>query len=98
MNTVINPPAKKCDPQTLRQQVKQTAAKPRERAESMPSGIYTDKEFMDFETREIFRKEWISLCHVSQVAKPGGLMTMQPRTGEVSTRSASAMTSRYQRL
>ena len=71
MNTVISPPAKKSDPQALYQQVKVTAAKPRERAESMPSGIYTDKDFMDFETREIFRKEWISLCHVSQVAKAG---------------------------
>ena len=71
MNTVISPPAKKSDPQALYQQVKATAAKPRERAETMPSGIYTDKDFMDFETREIFRKEWISLCHVSQVAKAG---------------------------
>ncbi|MDP4898970.1 MAG: aromatic ring-hydroxylating dioxygenase subunit alpha [Akkermansiaceae bacterium] len=51
--------------------VLQNAAKPRERSETMPSGVYTDAAFMEFETKEIFRKEWISVCHVSQVAKAG---------------------------
>lgn len=48
-----------------------TAALPRERSQSLPAGAYLDPAFADFEKREIFRKEWISLCHVSQLAKPG---------------------------
>jgi phenylpropionate dioxygenase-like ring-hydroxylating dioxygenase large terminal subunit len=47
------------------------AALPRERSESLPAGAYLDPAFADFEKREIFRKEWISLCHISQLAKPG---------------------------
>lgn len=48
-----------------------TAALPRERSESLPAGAYRDPSFAEFEKHEIFRKEWISLCHVSQLAKPG---------------------------
>ncbi len=47
------------------------AALPRERSESLPAGAYSDPAFADFEKREIFRKEWISLCHISQLARPG---------------------------
>lgn len=47
------------------------AALPRGRSESLPAGAYADPEFAEFEKKEIFRKEWISLCHVSQLAKPG---------------------------
>ena len=43
----------------------------RERSESLPSGAYSDPAFADFEKREVFRKEWISLCHLSQLANPG---------------------------
>ena len=46
-------------------QLLEAAALPREQAQSSPAGIYTSPEFLDFETKAIFRKEWISLAHVS---------------------------------
>lgn len=49
----------------------ETAAKPREQSTTMPAAIYTDPAFHDFENAEIFHKEWISLCHVSQIPNPG---------------------------
>ncbi|MGJ8644775.1 MAG: aromatic ring-hydroxylating oxygenase subunit alpha [Luteolibacter sp.] len=54
--------------------VLESANKPRERSGTMPAGVYTDAAFMDFESKEIFRKEWISLCHVSQVSKAGNFV------------------------
>jgi len=57
--------------EALFSQVLEAAALPREKAKSSPAGIYTSPEFLDFETKAIFRKEWISLAHVSQVPNPG---------------------------
>jgi phenylpropionate dioxygenase-like ring-hydroxylating dioxygenase large terminal subunit len=57
--------------EALFSQVLEAAALPREKAQSSPAGIYTSPEFLDFETKAIFRKEWISLAHVSQVPNPG---------------------------
>lgn len=48
-----------------------TAALPREQSCTLPAGAYTDPAFHEFESAEIFAKEWISLCHVSQIPKPG---------------------------
>jgi len=48
-----------------------TADKPREHSSSLPAGSYTDTAFMKFEEAEIFRKEWISLAHVSQIPNAG---------------------------
>ena len=56
---------------TLFSELLEAAALPREQAQSSPAGIYTSPEFLDFETKAIFRKEWISLAHVSQVPNPG---------------------------
>lgn len=55
----------------LLDRISTAAALPREFSESLPAGAYRDPDFADFEKREIFRREWISLCHVSQLAKPG---------------------------
>lgn len=57
--------------EALFSQVLEAAALPREKAQSSPAGIYTSPEFLDFETKAIFRKEWISLAHVSQLPNPG---------------------------
>ncbi len=57
--------------ESLFSQLLEAAALPREKAQSSPAGIYTSPEFLDFETQAIFRKEWISLAHVSQVPNPG---------------------------
>ncbi len=47
------------------------AAKPREQSVTLPAAAYTDSAFHEFENAEIFGKEWISLCHVSQIPKAG---------------------------
>jgi phenylpropionate dioxygenase-like ring-hydroxylating dioxygenase large terminal subunit len=47
------------------------AAKPREQSITLPAGAYTDPGFYEFEKAEIFAKEWISLCHISQIPNPG---------------------------
>ncbi len=47
------------------------AARPLEQAITLPAASYTDTAFAEFETAEIFKKEWISLCHVSQIPNPG---------------------------
>lgn len=69
------------------------ASLPRERSESLPAGAYCDPEFADFEKHEIFRKEWISLAHVSKLKKPGDfvrvdvagepLIAMHGKDGEI---------------
>lgn len=55
----------------LAESILNAAALPRERSESLPAGAYRDPAFADFEKREVFSKEWISLCHVSQLGNPG---------------------------
>jgi len=47
------------------------AAKPREQSTTLPAAAYTDPAFYEFEKAEIFAKEWISLCHISQIPNPG---------------------------
>ncbi|MEO8615449.1 MAG: aromatic ring-hydroxylating dioxygenase subunit alpha [Luteolibacter sp.] len=47
------------------------ADRPREESCTLPAAAYTDPTFLEFESTEIFHKEWISLCHVSQLPKPG---------------------------
>ncbi|MEM9281445.1 MAG: aromatic ring-hydroxylating dioxygenase subunit alpha [Verrucomicrobiota bacterium] len=47
---------------------------PRQRSRSLPSGAYVNSEFMSWEAQEIFRKEWISLGHISQVPKAGDFL------------------------
>lgn len=67
-------PAKSIDSEgldSLFAQVVEAASLPSEQARSCPSGVYTSPGFLDFETRSIFRREWISLAHVSQVPEPG---------------------------
>ncbi|MFD2256553.1 aromatic ring-hydroxylating dioxygenase subunit alpha [Luteolibacter algae] len=71
MNTVMDLAGENTMNQELYAKVLETAAKPRERAESMPPDLYTNPDFMDFEKKEIFQKDWISLCHVSQLSKAG---------------------------
>lgn len=49
----------------------EAASKPREQSTTLPAGAYSDPAFLKFEEEEIFKKEWISLCHVSQLTKAG---------------------------
>ncbi|MCB1098346.1 MAG: Rieske 2Fe-2S domain-containing protein [Verrucomicrobiae bacterium] len=47
------------------------SVKPREQSESLPAASYFDPDFLRFEKEEIFHKEWISLCHISQIPRAG---------------------------
>ncbi len=51
--------------------IRQAASLPRERSITLPAAAYLDADFLAFEEAEIFKKEWISLCHVSQIPNPG---------------------------
>ncbi len=59
------------DTETLLARVIESAELPREQSQSLPPGAYIDPAFLDFEASEIFRKEWISLAHISQLPNPG---------------------------
>jgi|GEM_PF-2232320 len=56
---------------TLQDSILAAADKPREKSLTHPAAAYTDPTFHAFENAEIFHKEWISLCHVSQVPNAG---------------------------
>jgi phenylpropionate dioxygenase-like ring-hydroxylating dioxygenase large terminal subunit len=76
MSTVAPAPAPpaKSDPapdDSLFASILAAAAKPREQSTTLPAAAYTDPAFHDFENAEIFAKEWISLCHVSQIPNAG---------------------------
>lgn len=47
------------------------AAKPLVQSVTLPAASYTEPAFQEFETAEIFQKEWISTCHVSQIPNAG---------------------------
>ncbi len=53
------------------QAVRKAAGKAREHSESGPAGMYVEGEFAEFEAEEIFGKEWISVCHTSQLENAG---------------------------
>ncbi|NJM37317.1 MAG: Rieske (2Fe-2S) protein [Akkermansiaceae bacterium] len=76
MTAIAEPPlpAAKLGPtpsDPLRASILEAASKPREQSTTIPAAAYTDPGFHEFENQEIFRKEWISLCHVSQIPNPG---------------------------
>jgi phenylpropionate dioxygenase-like ring-hydroxylating dioxygenase large terminal subunit len=66
--TVAPAPVKTSDPKPG---ILEAASKPRELSTTLPSTAYTDPAFAKFEENEIFKKEWISLAHVSQIPNPG---------------------------
>ncbi len=52
-------------------EILEAADLPREHSTTLPAAAYTDPDFLKFEEAEIFRKEWISLCHISQIPNAG---------------------------
>lgn len=68
MNHCALPPVKKssCDSLgPLFTAILAAAAKSVEQSITLPAAAYTEPAFYEFETAEIFHKEWISTCHVS---------------------------------
>jgi len=78
MNSTITAPPSTARPRTfepedlsLFAQVLAVADQEKEHSTTLPAGVYTDPVFQKFEEDEIFKKEWISLAHISQIPKPG---------------------------
>jgi phenylpropionate dioxygenase-like ring-hydroxylating dioxygenase large terminal subunit len=57
--------------QALLAEILTSADKPRQNSETLPAAAYTDSSYAEFEEAEIFAKEWVSLCHVSQIQNAG---------------------------
>ena len=49
----------------------------RENARTMPSGFYTSETFSELENEYIFRREWVCLGHVGEIANPGDFFTTE---------------------
>lgn len=73
MITNSRPPISQSDAveKKLFQQILTAANLPREKSTTLPAAAYTDARFLKFEETEIFKKEWISLCHISQIPNAG---------------------------
>lgn len=71
MTSTLATPAPQAPDAALLAQILATASKPREQSCSLPAPTYTDPAFLKLEEEHIFRKEWISLAHISQIPNPG---------------------------
>lgn len=60
----------------VQQAVLDTADRPLPEAMSLPASAYTDPSFHEWEMTHIFRREWIALCHASQLPKVGNYMNV----------------------
>ena len=61
----------------LRQTLAAMKTLPSEQARAMPAEFYTSKDFLDLETEDVLRREWMCLGHVGEVANPGDFYTTE---------------------
>jgi phenylpropionate dioxygenase-like ring-hydroxylating dioxygenase large terminal subunit len=59
---------------SVRELVENVSA-PFDRARAMPPSVYTSKQFLDSELREVFAKEWICVGRASAIRQPGDYLT-----------------------
>ncbi len=64
-------------PQRLQEQILATADLPLEQGTTFPPQAYTDPDYHDFEVRNILKREWLSVGHVSQIPKPGDYFNLE---------------------
>ena len=48
-----------------------------DQAQAMPASYYTSPEFQELEKEQIFRREWVCLGHLGEVANPGNFFTTE---------------------
>lgn len=65
------------DAQSLRQHLSDLTSRSKDDAHSMPSHFYTSEDFLDLEKEHIFRKEWVCVGHVGEIAEPGDFYTTE---------------------
>ncbi len=61
----------------LRAGLSALAKLPASKARTMPPRYYTSEAFLELEREEIFRKEWVCLGHIAEIAKPGDYFTTE---------------------
>jgi phenylpropionate dioxygenase-like ring-hydroxylating dioxygenase large terminal subunit len=59
----------------LRAAITEAAARPLAQASTMPPAAYTSEELFEFETREIFVREWICVGRVEEIPRVGDYFT-----------------------
>ena len=52
------------------------AARPLERATTLPPAAYTDEAFFDLERTRVFRSGWLCVAHVSEVPEAGTYLAL----------------------
>jgi phenylpropionate dioxygenase-like ring-hydroxylating dioxygenase large terminal subunit len=55
----------------LQAELRAAAQLPLERARMSPPQVYTDPEFHEWEVANVLRKDWLCVCHVSQIPRRG---------------------------
>lgn len=50
---------------------------PRERASFLPPRLYADRHVFDLEIERVFRRNWLPLCHVSQIDGPSAFFARE---------------------
>lgn len=61
----------------LREELTELKRLNRDQARTMPPGFYTSSDFLELEKEHIFRREWICIGHVGEVAEPGAFFTTE---------------------
>ncbi len=70
--------AQPTDPVThLRQELSARAGLPADEAWAMPAHYYTSADFLEAETDEVLRREWMCIGHVGELRKPGDFFTTE---------------------
>ena len=57
--------------------IQQTADLPLEQSRTLPAGAYTSEAFYRWEEENLLRAGWLSIAHVSQIAKVGDFITLE---------------------
>ena len=63
--------------QQVREELAALARMPRHDARAMSAAYYTSSEFLEVEREQLFRKQWVCLGHVGEVASPGDYFTTE---------------------
>src|SRR5262245_56255258 len=56
--------------------IRQTAALPLPKGQTLPATVYTSQAFFDWEVEHVFKKDWLALAHVSQIPNAGDYVNL----------------------
>jgi len=61
----------------IRLELADRLARPAEQAWAMPAEFYTSPKFLEIETEEVLRREWMCVGHVGELRNPGDFFTTE---------------------